>query len=103
MVNHAIARLKTYLAGERNHVVLAHGEHFNVLYDNQLIVTLVENSFVDEIFDVLLVAFSEEEHGLCVAVWSGEETFAVWVLSEAFEDGAHCASELLLALQCLFW
>lgn len=95
-LNHAIARLKIYLAGERNHVVLAHGEHLDVLYNNQLIVTLVKDRLVDKVLDILLVSLGEEQHGLSIAIWRGKQTLTVRVLSEALKDGAHCAGQLLL-------
>ena len=98
-----ISEMRAYLAGEWNHVVLAHGEDLDILYDDKLVVALVEDSFVDEILDVLLVALGKEEHGLCVAVWSGKETLTIWVLSQALKDSAHSTGQLLLAFQCLFW
>lgn len=96
-----MSEMRVYLAGEWDHVVLAHGEHLDILYDDELVVTFVEDSFVDEVLDVLLVSLGEEEHGLCVAVWSGKETLTVWVLPQALEDSSHSTSQLLLAFQCL--
>lgn len=98
-----ISEMEVYLAGEWNHVVFAHGEHLDVFYDDELVMALVEDSFVDEVLDVLLVALGKEKHSFCVAVWSGEETLAVWVLSQTLEDSAHSTSQLLLAFQCLLW
>lgn len=95
--------MRVYLAGEWDHVVLAHGEHLDILHDDELVVALVEDSFVDEVLNVLLVSLGEEEHSLCVAVWSGKETLTVWVLSQALKDSAHSTSQLLLAFQCLLW
>ena len=98
-----VSEMRVYLAGEWDHVVLAHGENLDILHNDELVVALVEDSFVDEVLDVLLVPLSEKEHGLCVAVWSSKEPLTVWVLSQALEDSSHSTSQLLLAFQCLLW
>lgn len=95
--------MRAYLAGKWDHVVLAHGEDLDVLHDDELVVALVEDGFVDKVLHVLLVSLGEEEHGLCVAVWGGKETLTVWILSQALENSAHSTSQLLLTLQCLLW
>lgn len=101
--NHCVAGnvANVHLARERNQVVLAHGEDLDVLDDNHLVVALLENGPVDNVAHVFLVALGQEEHRLGVPLGSGEETFAVRVFAEAFEEGADGALHLVETLLLL--
>lgn len=90
-----------HLAREGDQVVLAHGKDLNVLDNHHLVVALLEDGPVDNVAHVLLVALGQEEHGLGVALGRGEETFAVRVLADAFEQGADGALHLVEALLAL--
>lgn len=69
-------------------MVFAHREDFNILDNDQLVVTFVEYSIIDDIPHILLVTLSEEEEGFRVSLWSRFETFSVWVFSYTLENGS---------------
>lgn len=92
---------KAYLAGEGDKVVLAEGEDLNVLDDDELVVVLVENSAINDVPQVLLVAFGEEQHGLCVALRRVEQALAVGILAQTLQHSPHRARQLLQVLRLL--
>ena len=83
-------------------MVLAQRKHLNVLDHDQLVVVLMKHSPVDQVPNILLVPLCEEEHGFCVALWRATEAFALWILADTLEDGAHGALELGQACGGLF-
>lgn len=52
----------------------------------ELVVVLFEDGVVDNLLEILFVAFGKVEHGLCVPQRSVTETLAVRVLANAFEN-----------------
>jgi len=64
------------LAEKRQHVVLAHAEHLDVLDDHHLVVIDGEECVVDDVGGLLGVAVGEVLHGLDDALRGVEEAFA---------------------------
>jgi len=81
-----------HLAEKRQHVVLAHAEHFDVFDDHHLIVIDGEERVVDDVGGLLGVAVGEVLHGLDDALRGVDEAFARGILADA-ED--HFADEVL--------
>lgn len=77
-----------HFSGEGDEVMLTHGKNLDVLDDHELVVVFGEEGVVDDALQILFVTFGEVEHGLCVPRWRVEETLAVRVLADAFEDCA---------------
>lgn len=75
--------------------MLAKTEDFNVLYNDKLVVVLVEDCAINNVSQVLLVALGEVHHGLCITHGCAMETFSFRVLSDAFEKCTDCSRELL--------
>lgn len=50
------------------------------------VVVLLEDGVIDDDTEVLLVAFCEVEHSLCIPGWGVQEAFTVGVFSYAFEN-----------------
>ncbi len=55
-----------YLASKRDQVVLTERVDLDVLYYHQLVVIFVEDCAVDDIPQILLVAFCEPHHRFCI-------------------------------------
>lgn len=85
----------THLSGKRDQVMLAKTEDLNVLDNNELIVILVEDSAINNVPQVLLVALGEVHHSFCITFGGTVKTFSFRVLSDAFEQSADCSRELL--------
>lgn len=83
-------------------MVLAKTEDLDVLDDDHLVVTLLENGVVDDVANVLLVALGEEEHGFGVTSRGVADTGPVRILADALEDGADSGLELLQSYGGLF-
>ena len=92
----------THLSSEWHQVVLAEREDLNVLHNNQLIVILVEDSAVNDVAKILLVALGEEQHSLSIALWGIQQTLAVGILTKAFQHSPHSTRQLLEVLGLLF-
>lgn len=73
-----------YLPSKRDQMMFAETEDFNVLHNNHLVVALVEDGVVDDVSDVLLVAFCEEQHCLRISGGRIEYSLSVRVLTNAF-------------------
>ena len=58
----------------------------------------VKYSTIDQIPHVLLVAFREEQHSLCVALRCTSEAFSFWILANAFQYSLYSPFELLQTL-----
>ena len=86
----------THLSGEGDQMVLAKTEDLNVLYDNELIVILVEDSAVDNVPQVLLVALGKVHHSFCITLRGTVKTLSFWVLADTLEQSTDCSGELLL-------
>lgn len=71
----------TYLAGERNEMMLAQAEDLNVLDDHHLVMALTEHSPVDDVFHVDLVSFREGKESLGVSGRGVEKTLTIRVLA----------------------
>ena len=91
------------LADEREHVVLAQGEEFDVLHKDHLAVRLGEHGGPDDLVTVLPVALREELHGLRHALGGLEKPLARGVLAQQLEDGLHMGRELLRGLFVVFF
>lgn len=88
----------SYLSGEWYHVVFTHREDIDVLDNDQLIVVLVENSVVDQVPNILLVALGEIEHGLGISHGGLTKSFSFRVLADTFQDCADSSGHLLKSL-----
>lgn len=49
-------------------MVLAEREDLDIFHNDQLVVVLVEDSAIDNVAEVLLVALGEEQHSLGIAL-----------------------------------
>lgn len=58
--------------------------NLNVLDNDQLPVTLVEQRIIHNVLDVLLVALCEVEHGFGVAIGRRQDALTIRVLTDAF-------------------
>lgn len=87
--------LCTHLASERNKMMLAKTEDLNVLDNDELIMILVEDSAVNNVPQVLLVALGKVHHSFGITFGGSMKTLSFWVLSNALEQSADCSGELL--------
>jgi hypothetical protein len=67
----------THLSGKRNQVMLAETENLNVLHDDELIVIFVEDGAVNNVSQVLLVAFGKVHHSFCITFGGAPESFSM--------------------------
>jgi len=74
-----------HFAEERQQVVLAEAEHFDVLDDDHLVIRDGEERAFQQGFGIFGIAAGEELHGLANALGSLQKTFAVRVFAEANE------------------
>lgn len=79
----------TDLANEGNQMMLAQRVDLDVLDQDHLVVSFVEQGIVDETFDVCLVALGEKHEGLGIPRRRVQEAFSIWVFANAFEEGAN--------------
>lgn len=77
---------ESYPSGEWHEMVLAQGENFNVLDNDELVMIFVEYSAVDDVAKILLIAFREEHHGFCISLWCVMQAFPIWIFSYTFEQ-----------------
>src|SRR5208337_245749 len=78
-----------HLAKERQKVVLAQAEHFDVFHDHHLVVADREQRLAQERFRVVLVALDEKLHGLVHARGCARKAFAIGIFAEADKHFAH--------------
>lgn len=90
-----VSYLVLYFASKRDQVVFAKREDLNILDYNHLIVSLVKDGIIDNVFDVFLVPFGEEQHGLRITCGRIKNAFPVGVFTDAFEDGSDSLAHLL--------
>jgi hypothetical protein len=81
-------------------MMLAEREDLDIFHNDQLVVVLVEDSAIDNVAEVLLVALGEEQHSLGIALRCVQQTLTVGVLTKAFQHRPHGTRELLEVL-CL--
>jgi hypothetical protein len=87
----------THLSGKRNQVMLAETEDLDILYDDKLIVIFMKDGAVNNVSQVLLVAFGKVHHSFCITFGGAVKTLSFRVLSDALEQGTDCSRELLYA------
>lgn len=75
--------------------MFAKTEDLDVLYNDKLIVILVEDSAVNNVPQVLLVALGKVHHSFCITFGGTMKTFSFWVLSNTLEQRTDCSRELL--------
>jgi hypothetical protein len=76
-------------------MVLAKREYLNVSHNDKLVMVLVEDSAVDNVAQVLFVALGEEEQRLCIALWSIQQSLAIWIFTQTLEHSPDSARQLL--------
>ena len=64
--------------------MLAETINLDILHNHQLIVILMEDSAVNDVSQVLLIAFREEHHCLCVSFGSTVQALSIWIFANAF-------------------
>ena len=69
--------------------MLAQREDFNILNNDKLIMIFVEDGSINQITDVLFVAFGKVKHGFCIALRRPSQTLSVWIFSYTFQDGRY--------------
>ena len=96
----------TYLSSERYHMMLAQRKDLDIFDNDELIMIFVEDSPIDQIPDVLLIAFRKVEHGFCIALRRPSQTLPGWVLSYTLQDGRYSSFQslqpFLRLLRCCF-
>jgi len=75
-------------------MMLAKTENFNVLYDDELIVIFVEDSAINNVPQVLLVALGKVHHSFCITFGSTVKTLPLGILSDTLEQSTNCSREL---------
>lgn len=83
-------------------MVLAKTENLNVLHDNKLIVIFMEDSAVNNVPEVLLIALGKVHHSFCITFGCTMKTLSFRVLSDTLEQSTDCSGELLLTSCGLF-
>lgn len=83
-------------------MVLAQGEHLDVLDNHKLIVILMEYCTVDQISYIFFVPLGEKHQSFGISLWRLEQAFPLRIFSNALKDSPHGARELLNPLLGLF-
>lgn len=102
-----------HTAGERDEVVLAHGEDLDILHDNyffpsaqaslgccagaghtELVVVFLKNGIVDNLLKVLLIPLREVQHRLRIAQRRIAQTLTVGVLANTLQKCPDAGSEV---------
>ena len=91
------------LPDERQHVVLAQGEEFDVLDDDHLVVGLVENGGLHDGSAILSVTLCQELPGLGHPFGRFDESLPLRILSEQFQNGLYMSCELFCRLFVVFF
>lgn len=76
-------------------MMLAQREDLDIFDNDKLIMIFVEDSSIDQITDILLIAFSKVEHGFCIALRRPSQTLSVWIFSYTFQDGRYSSFQSL--------
>jgi hypothetical protein len=90
-----------HLACEWHEMVFAEREDFNVLDNDHLAVSFSEQSVVNNVFNIDLVALGQEQKRLCVARRCIEKTLSIGILADTFEKSAHGTSHAIQSLNLL--
>ena len=91
-----------YLSSKWHHVMFTQTENLYILNNYELIVPLMEDSFVDNVSNVLLVTLGKEEHCSCVTLWCPKQSFAFRILTYTFENSTNSTRHLFHARLCLY-
>lgn len=83
-------------------MVFTQREHFNILDNNEFIMVFMENSPIDEIPNVLFIAFGEIHQGLGVSIWGLPQPLSVRILSNTLEDCFHSSCKFRNSFLGLF-
>ena len=84
-----------YLPRKRYHMMLTQREDLNVFDNDELIMIFVEDCSIDQITDILLIAFSKVKHGFCIALRCSSQTLSVWIFPYTFQDSRYSAFQFL--------
>jgi hypothetical protein len=87
----------TYLAIERDEMVLAETEELDILDNDHLVVTFAEDCSINDVFNAVLVALGEGQQCLGVTRGCVEQSFAIRVFANTLEEGSYGATHLLQA------
>ena len=90
-------------ADERQHVVLAQGEEFDVLHDDHVVVGFLEQGALDDGFPVLEISLGEELHGLRYALRSFDKALPLYILSEELQDGLDVRGDFVCGVLVVFF
>ncbi len=77
----------THLPGKRHHMMLAQTKHIDIPNNHHLLMILREHRIIDDIHQTLLVPLGHPHQGFGISCGSPEETFAIGVFADTFEDG----------------
>lgn len=92
----------THFSGKGHQVVLAQRKYLNVSYNHQFVVVFMKDGSIDNIPQVLLVTFGEEEQRLCVPLGCVQQALAIRILAQTLEHCPYSARQLLQILGLLF-
>ena len=76
-------------------MMLAQRENLDIFDDDKLIMIFMKDSSIDQVTDVLLIAFSKVKHGFCIALRRSPQTLSVWIFPYTFEDGGYSSFQFL--------
>ena len=76
-------------------MMLAQREDLDIFDNDELIMIFVEDSSIDQITDVLLIAFSKVKHGFCIALRRSSQPLSVWIFSYTFQDSRYSSFQSL--------
>lgn len=82
--------------------MLTQREDFNVFDNDKFIVVFVENSTIDKVPDIFLIAFGEIHHGIGIPFRCPSQSFSFWVFPNALKNSSDSLRKLLNSLFCLF-
>jgi hypothetical protein len=84
-------------------MVFTQAKDIDVLDNDQFIMILMEDRTVHNIPQILFVSFCEKHHGFCIPLWSVTQSFAIWILADAFKDCAHRVCKFALTFFRFLW
>ena len=79
----------SYLPSKRYHMVFAQREDLDIFDNHELIMIFVEDCSVDQVTDVLLIAFGEVKHGFCIALRRPSQTLSVRIFTYTFQNSRY--------------
>jgi hypothetical protein len=88
----------TDLAVEWNKMMLAHSVDLNVLHNDHLIMSLVEQRPINDVLHILLVSLCVEQHSKSIPLRCIQDTLPVGILAYALQHRAHRTRHLLQSL-----